>query len=111
MGGGFRRKDAFDTPAAEAFLVLRKPLREVISHERRGDRATRRNTEPAADHRRTQQSDPVARHLFPDPPHHAQADACRVPRSGRRSVMGRRSSVVAKSPITGTGTLKPGKEA
>ena len=66
---GLRREHALDAALAEAFRVLGEALGEVVAHERRRDRAARRDAEPAADRRRAQQRHPVARQVLP----HARA--------------------------------------
>src|SRR5262245_40615588 len=78
MRRSLRCENAFDAPLAETFRILRETLGKVVAHERGGDRAARRNTEPGTDCRRTQQRYPVTWQIFPYVPQHAQANARRM---------------------------------
>ena len=74
MGGGLRRQHAVDAALAEALLVARETLGEVVAHERRRDRAARGDSEPAADRRRAQERHPIAWQRLPGLPDDARAD-------------------------------------
>ena len=105
--GRLGREHAFDAPLAEARRVLREPLRQVVAHERRGDRAAGRDAEPAADDRRAQQRHPVARHLPPHLEHGRRLILAAWPRNASRSSIVSRISLMPNRPMTATRKLTP----